>query len=341
MKTYKSIIKNYLPDFMVVLVINILTKYEELRVTRYDRKRFKNNYSSAAKKNRNSIDLLNANLIFYAHSIEKGLSHDNMRLGFGSTKLTALIKNLDQYELNGYSKDGKAYQNALSVIKHYCDIHDSHDYDYLSRNLIPKRYIQLANNADLSLGGVVYINKKDKLNNSRKPFSEIISKRYSIREFSRESVPISVLQEAIEISMKTPTVCNRQSMRVRIIKNGTIIQNVLEKQGGFTGYPAPPVLLVVSTDTKTFINITERNQVYVDGGLFSMSLLLSLESLGLAACPLNAMQTIKNETQIRKMINIPQNENIIMYIAVGQMPEKIGVPKSFRYSADDITTIIK
>lgn len=54
-----------------------------------------------------------------------------------------------------------------------------------------------------------------------------------------------------------------------------------------------------------------------------MSLLLALEEESLAACPLNTMMRRGPEAQTRKMLNLPEYENLVMYIAVGHYPEVI------------------
>lgn len=140
--------------------------------------------------------------------------------------------------------------------------------------------------------------------------------------------------------MKTPSVCNRQSSRIRLITNPKLIKNTLDVQGGYRGYKYPQVLLLLTTDTSSFVDIKERNQVYVDGGLFAMSLLTSLEYVGLAACALNAMFNLEAELNVRQILNIPENENLIMFITVGNFLEETPYPKSFRYTGKEITKIL-
>lgn len=79
----------------------------------------------------------------------------------------------------------------------------------------------------------------------------------------------------------------------------------------------PPVLLLVTSDIRAFMNNGERNEPFVDGGLFSMSLLYALEAYGLAACPLNAMFNLSQDRQTRELLDIPDYEFPVMYIAVG------------------------
>lgn len=91
------------------------------------------------------------------------------------------------------------------------------------------------------------------------------------------------------------------------------IATALKIQGGFNGYGMPPVLLLITSDIRAFMNNGERNEPFVDGGLFSMSLLYALEAYGLAACPLNAMFSLSQDRQTRALLHIPDYELPVIY----------------------------
>ena len=80
----------------------------------------------------------------------------------------------------------------------------------------------------------------------------------------------------------------------------------------------------------------EHNEGYVDGGLFAMSMLYSLEACGLAACPLNTMFSEENDKKTRDMLGVPDNEVFIMYIAVGRFRESSKICRSQRFGLDRI-----
>ncbi len=120
--------------------------------------------------------------------------------------------------------------------------------------------------------------------------------------------------------MRTPSVCNRQPTRVHVILNKELIAKALKIQGGFNGYPVPPALLLLTADNRVFMAPQEHNEGYTDGGLFGMNLLLALEEQGIAACPLNTMFRRGPEKATRRLLSIPSNEVLVMYIAVGHFP---------------------
>lgn len=150
------------------------------------------------------------------------------------------------------------------------------------------------------------------------------------------------IESALSISMKTPTVCNRQPNRVYVVKNKKVMEKVLEIQGGYKGYKLPAILILVSTDNRAFVSINERNEGFIDGGLFSMSLLYALEYEGLGACALNAMMNHDKEQEIKRILNVSEFENLIMFIAVGQIPDKgVKCPKSQRDTYQKIMRVIE
>lgn len=333
----KETIKSITPNPILNLSRSIKSNINQRRSFKYDKQRFLRNYSKSKLRFNTEVQL-GSRLVFHAHSLEKGLSHKNIRLGFGVSALTNLSKVMNAYVENGFDQSRQDYVNALSVLREYITLHTENGYNtsYLDE-IFSKEIIDQALAEESRIGGVVNINLTDKESNRDKNFKDLFNNRWSIREYAKKPVDLSLIEEAIGISIKSPSVCNRQSARVITIADSQLIEETLSLQGGFTGYDTPPVLLVVTSDIETLVGVNERNQPYIDGGLFSMSLLLSLEYVKLAACPLNAMLPISRELKIRKILDIPENESIIMFMSVGHFTEKNPAPKSFRYSLNSIS----
>ena len=86
---------------------------------------------------------------------------------------------------------------------------------------------------------------------------------------------------------------------------------------------------------KAFTNF-ESNQAFIDGGLFSMNLLLAIHAAGLGACCLNTCYPSTKENEVKKVAGIPQNERLIMMIAVGSLKDNYSVAYSPRNPTDEI-----
>jgi nitroreductase len=334
----KSIAKNVLGEKGVAVLKNKTTNIRLSKQYKHDKYRFYTNFSNEDK---NNLGQINAKLIFRAHQIEKGLSHRDFRASFGKGPLEVLSQLIATYNESGFPKDGKAYVNALSVLHAYIDKHND-----LGEKLPEQFNTWFGNVMDeieactSTIAGVSMFTREEKENNHKVDYKTLFENRHATREFSDEPVDLAKVKNAIQISMKTPSVCNRQSSRVRVITNPDKIRDALNVQGGFTGYKMPPCLILVTTDTSSFIGIGERNQVYTDGGLFSMSLMNGLEYEGLGVCPLHAMFEIGTECQIREILDVPMNENLIMFMVVGNFNEENYYCKSFRYDAEDVTKVI-
>lgn len=333
MPSIKQVAKKVAPQATVDVYHRVMSAKEQAIAFSYDKRRFLKHHAKRTG-GRSEQAHIEGRLVFHAHAIEKGLSHQVVRLGFGKTALKALASNLKTYVSRGYSKNGEAYLNALSTLRAYMELHEAENYDvgYLNE-LFSSDLLKEASEDDSELGGISVVKEADKTVNDNLNFKELFNNRWSIREYSDKPVDKSKIEEVIEIARKTPSICNRQSSRVTVIYDKETIASALKLQGGITGYELPPALLMITTDTSAFIDINERNQIFIDGGLYAMSVLMGLEYVSLGACPLNAMMSVKNDKKMRKLLNIPSSENIIMFISVGNFLEENKVPRSFRYNS--------
>lgn len=331
MSSIKNKIKSMLPIPVRRLTGRMANRVRSMGLDRYHRRIYNRSYLANVKKA--NQQQLESKLSFHAHAIEKGLSHEQLRLGFGETALDQLRMSIELYLQNGYDTASLSYQNALSVLRAYRETHEKLGYNLSKFDGLFSDILTEIKSNKTNLGGIRQIEKSDPF---RQNFKEIFESRWSVREYNDTSVDVEKVHKAIRLSMKSPSVCNRQSARVHILTNKKLIRKVLAVQGGFTGYKEPPILLAITSDMCTFLDKPEKNQPYIDGGIFSMSLLLALEFYSLAACPLNAMFTKKRDKTAKKIINIKENEALIMFIAVGNFKPVSKVPKSFRISLKEV-----
>jgi len=282
---------------------------------------------------------LAAKLIFYSHRIEKGLSHSKFRAGFGTAALKNMSELLRKWNHKGYSKEAFEYTLALSALGSYYDKHIS------SGTSVPTEFgvlflgvMEEIMASDRSLSGV----RKAGLLHSRGngSYPDTLSTRSSIREYGLGEVDEKALFEAMRIAMSAPSVCNRQPQMVTVVNEVEKIQAILDAQGGWRGYEYPPILLIVTSRLSSFLNSTERNEPYTDGGIFLMALLGAIEWVGLAACPLNAMFELGNEAFIRNQAAIPDDEVFIALVTVGNMPDEVLCPRSARRQVEDVVRFV-
>lgn len=334
-------LKKILPDFLVTKLVEVRYLIRLKRIYATDQKRFYE-YSAHESDIRNSGNI-NSKLMYFTHQIEKGLSHEDFRKGFGRQVVSNLVEMLVLAKKDPDVYQNFFYQEGLSALKAYKEKHESVT---LAKNeSIPNFDLVPANIKEEiskipSSSGVVNLNTQHKQNNNNIDFKTLALNRFSVRNFQKNaSVEIEKIKEAIQISIKSPSVCNRQPARVKVITNQDLISRLLQLQGGFKGYNQPDKLLLITSDVTAFLRMEERNQAFIDGGLFSMSILYSLEYQGIGACALSTNVSLDKAKLIREILRIPENEVLIMFIACGKMEEEVLVPKSNRNSVDRITKI--
>ncbi|MGX1191850.1 nitroreductase family protein [Metabacillus sp. SLBN-84] len=294
-------------------------------------------YSSTfdTKKTRESHE---ASLIFYYHKIEKGLSLPKPRPGFGKEHVFYLVGLLEDYvKKYGWDDVSKVSLNTLNVY---------HDFNY--RNNIEMKNLAerirnlnavLPTEGKLLTGGVEELKKED-ICRKFIDFKDLVNSRYSIRNFADSEVSLEIIREAVEIAQKTPSVCNRQSARVHIYSDLKFKESVLNHQNGNAGFgDQASKIIIVTTKIESFNGAHERNQSYIDGGMYSMSLIYALHSLGVGTCPLNLSLNNSQEKNLKRVANISDKDALIMMIAVGNLPNSLKVAASHRRKAEEVITI--
>ncbi|WP_211229842.1 nitroreductase family protein [Olivibacter sitiensis] len=161
--------------------------------------------------------------------------------------------------------------------------------------------------------------------------------RKSIRNFTGEKVNEVLIRDAVQLAMNAPSVCNRQSAKVYLVEDKVKIDKILEIQGGFRGYTEQVgQLLILTTDRNYFYTIGERNQLYIDGGIFLMNLLYALHYYKIANCPANWGKTVQEEEVLSKYIFLPNSEKIICMVPIGVANPEFSVCLSRRRDIDEV-----
>ena len=249
---------------IVPLSVRDLLRY--LKFNKSLKETFNNNYSRFKKysfgmyNNLDSFEQLDARITKTYHSIEKGLSYDNLRLGFGVNNIDELLKLLRLYVNKDYSIASESFKAAISTLKAYIEVHEKNNFNVSELKTKLNEFVSTEEN----LGGTIQLTKKyiDARVDAR--FTEFSNSRHSIRTFSGESVDVNVITEAIEVAQNTPSACNRQSWKVRIIKDLEKKKILQENQNGNRGFgDFIDKYLLITTDIQYFAKPRELNQPYI------------------------------------------------------------------------------
>jgi nitroreductase len=187
------------------------------------------------------------------------------------------------------------------------------------------------------MGGAYEITRARIYSDGKIDIVPFLNSRHSIRHFDSHRVDQELIRQAVSMAITTPSVCNRQAWKARVFHDDSAKNAILAIQNGNRGFTELiDTVLIVTCDLDCFMSVAERNQPWIDGGMFSMTLLLALHSVGLGACCLNWCVEKDRDMQLRKLIRLPESEVVIMIIAVGHIPEKLMVARSARKPLEEV-----
>lgn len=274
------------------------------------------------------------------HVLEKGLTMPKRRLGFGKDRVKDLIIKINSF-IELYGVCSYQIKCAVGVLNEYVDIHQKKQFA-LDLDIV-KKIQDLSMKVTTSKHRQIFFTKEKYFVNKESSFAHFSNSRHSVRSFKEdEQVSKKSLVEAIKLAQNTPSACNRQSWRVNLVSDKEKIKDLLAVQGGARGFDyLVDKLLVVSSELGVFVSPSERNQAYIDGGIYVMNLLYSLHCNSIAACTLNCCLTIEKDIQLRKLLKVDSSAVLIAMIACGNPTDTFEVARSSRDDYEKILRITK
>lgn len=269
------------------------------------------------------------------HIIEKGLALPQPRLEFGQEVIRNLIKKGTEY----YTVYGETelIKSVSACLKEYLNFNTENNIDTTNQYYTKiKDFIKMVQPNDL--GGTKKISKKDINNAINFDFELFLQTRTSVRNFSTKNIDLTIIKKSINQAKLAPSVCNRQGWKAHVYTDLAKIKTLLNLQNGNRGFTSSiNKLIIITGNLKAFTKL-ESNQIYVDGGLFSMNVLLALHANGLGTIALNTCLPYVTENKIKDIAEIEKFEKLIMMIAVGHIKDDFKVALSNR---KDINLIYK
>jgi len=308
----------------------ILNKFYDLKI--HFKYSFKNKGNTDKEK-------LEAYLQKQFHVIEKGMALPNPRPGFGQEKIADIVVNAKQY----LKKHGAntLTDSLVTTLKEYVAFNELNKVDLTTDFFKNLRSFIAANNATNDTGGTKKVTQDEIADAIAIDYSKFVKNRYSIRDFSDKDVPESHVNEAVSIAKYAPSVCNRQGWFAHLYTDKKKVKELLSLQNGNRGFTdSINKLIIITGDTKSFTKY-ESNQIFVDGGLFAMSLIFALHAKEIGSIALNTDIPYVVEKKMRKAGEIAEQERIIMMLGVGFLKDEFRVAKSQRKSNKKILTIHK
>lgn len=329
-------IKKSLGKFIPLPVLKLISRFKSglslLFHYLYDYQIYRKHNGAKLKMNLAQIE---GKIIAHYHVIEKGMSHPAPKNCFSVPVAENLVKLINLHDSQAAARS-RQVDVAVEVLKQYQIL--SSNKNCLSKELIEKiEKLKVTSNFN---PGSISFTKDTFFKKNSASFAEFALSRFSVRDFTEENVDLSALQAAIKIAQKTPSVCNRQTAKVHILTNKKDIARHLSLQTGNRGFGHKiNKLLIVTSDIHFFEGPKERNQAFIDGGMFSMSLLYALHHQKIGAVTLNWAYSSSQDKALHDLGIVPENEKVILFIGVGHVPVNFKVAVSDRRNLDEVVNI--
>lgn len=266
------------------------------------------------------------------HTIEKGLAFPEYRPGFGKSNLDKLLRQMESYA-EQYDTEAFFYRTALSCL-----------HAYLKKNAecghedpeLQARIGKLPGTPN-DCGGVITARPTTAEERDAMDYASFVKSRHSVRHFSAEPVDPEKTKAAIRLAQHTPSACNRQGWKARIVADKKVLSELLANQNGNRGFGEEiDQMIVVTSDLRYFNQERELHQVFIDGGMYAQSIIQALHHEGLAMIPLSASLWEEQENAVRELLHIEDAERLIMFIGVGNYPGECLTTRSERKPAEII-----
>lgn len=282
---------------------------------------------------------LQAKLLFYYHKIEKGMCMPGKKRLFGLEVVPKLFAMLETWERSGGERDDPIYQGALHSLEAYASLLAELNLDPQDRVLSSvRRFVQARSFAPEQADTPIKLEMLQPDAPVRFADLKVLyEQRRSFRDFAPRPVAMAQVEAAVQMAQLSPSACNRQPCRVHAVRDDQLKAKVLSHQNGNAGFGhLAPLVLVITADMSYFFDATERHQPFVDGGLFTMSLVYALQAQGLVTCCLNWCVHPAQDAALRRLVPIGPSEQVIMLMAVGYPPSAALVPRSHRKSTGHV-----
>lgn len=287
---------------------------------------------------RRGLDQTEAELIFQFHKLEKGMCMPKPKRFFGLDAIHKTLELVQEWEIRKGDLSRPAYLGAIEAVRaygRYVEVFPPPS--PIAEVLLPKLESFLMSRTEEHAQYSTPIPLPERPEMAGQMFKQLMLARRSVRDYSPQAVSAELIAECVEVAGFSPSACNRQPWRVHSYVKPEQIKELLKFQNGNAGFGhLLKNLLIITADRASFFDATERNEPFIDGGLFAMSLILALQSQGVSSCCLNWCVGEVADQNAHRVGDIPEQEVIIMYMAVGYAAESVQVPRSPRKAVDSV-----
>lgn len=275
------------------------------------------------------------------HSIEKGLSIENVRLGFGFEKINEAYKLIQRYQQNKGDMNVEPIWMFQDALQAYLQYHETKNFSNERTERIAYIFDQISKKTqkhEPHYGGYLEMKPAMYNANERRIIEQIFNDRHSVREFAHTAVNEQDLHDAIELAFRCPSACNRQCYRVHIIPKERfyLLEGWFDGVGGFADDLEK---LIIITGKISMYRPTEEMQHVVSAVVYASFLTMTLQIYGIGNCFLQ--RNIFPNSQwaaVAERLNISSDEQAVCALGIGNYKDTYNVPISHRLKYNTIVT---
>ena len=164
-----------------------------------------------------------------------------------------------------------------------------------------------------------------------------VQSRHSARRFSDKGLSPADVHYAVSAAMTSPSACNRQMCKVHWVTTPAQIEALKPYLQGIGGIALEHShYFVLTFDMLAFERIGERNQGWLNVGLFAMNFVNALHSRKIGSCFIQWANSNKEEAALKRQLGLNDSERIGVVVVAGAYPEEFDVPASRRKSISEV-----
>lgn len=313
-------------------LVNIKNNYYIKKAYKSDYELFKKNWIYSKTNNIKR----GYNIILEVHSLEKGMTSEKPRK-FGVSKVNNIMKLIDDYELSNNSNIDFAYILGINALKSYCQFYEKLNWENANEYIEIKKYLEKKKEIREIKVGSYSLKKSDFINDALIDYDRFLSSRHSVRNFMDKKITDDDAKKAVSMAIKSPSACNRQMCKIYFINDEIKREKTIKYGHGLTNFNLNNTnIFIITFDISSYCSIGDRHQGWFNSGLFAMNFVNALHSIGIGSCFIQFGNEINEELELKRLLNIPENEKISIMIAAGYYNDKSIIPYSTRKGIDEI-----
>ena len=154
-------------------------------------------------------------------------------------------------------------------------------------------------------------------------FTDVIKKRYSLREYASRPVPDDKIGRILEAARLAPTASNRQNLKLIVVKDALTRKALAEASGNQAHVGQAPVIIAAVALEPDRIMPCDVPMYAVDLAIVIEHMVLAATDEGLGTCWIGAF----SQGKARKALDVPDKYKVVTFLPVG-FPAREGTPRA-------------